>query len=150
MYNEAGDTNEVTEKAAQDTKEEEVKIRKKIDLREFKLQFELEIYCQAQVPKSPEGQSEGIMTNQRVWFPIRGPDDQSEGMIVNQRACKNGVRLLTQPFPKCSGGPRLWEWRELVMNSLYKLICQAPRPFGGTTVVGVILLQPIFLEYAKI
>ena len=29
MYNEAGDTNEVTEKAAQDTKEEEVKIRKK-------------------------------------------------------------------------------------------------------------------------
>ena len=66
MYNEAGDTNEVTEKAAQDTKEEEVKIRIKIDLREFKLQFELEIYCQTQVPKSPEGQSEGIMTNQRV------------------------------------------------------------------------------------
>ena len=29
MYNEAGDTNEVTEEAAQDTKEEEVKIRRK-------------------------------------------------------------------------------------------------------------------------
>ena len=58
-------------------------------------------------PQSPDGQSEGIMTNQRVWFPIRGPDDQSEGMIANQRACKNGVRLLTQPFPKCTDW-RLW------------------------------------------
>ena len=36
MKNEAGDTNEVTEEAAQDTKEEELIIRrKKFDLREF-------------------------------------------------------------------------------------------------------------------
>ena len=35
MENEAGDTNEVTEEAAQDTEEEGVKIRKKINLREF-------------------------------------------------------------------------------------------------------------------
>ena len=47
-------------------RKKKLKSEKKIDLREFKLQFELEIYCQAQVPKSPEGQSEGIMTNQRV------------------------------------------------------------------------------------
>ena len=25
-------------------------------------------------------------------------------MVVNQRAYKNGVRLLTQPFPKCIVG----------------------------------------------
>ena len=61
---------------------------------------------------------------------------------------RDSVRVLLK---RSCLSPKEWrEWRELVMNSLYKLICQAPRPFGGTTVVGVILLQPIFLEYAKI
>ena len=36
-------------------------------------------------PQSPDGQSEGIVTNQRVWWPIRGPDDQSEGIMTNLR-----------------------------------------------------------------
>ena len=71
MENEAGDTNEGTEEAAQDTEEEGVKIRKqKFNLREFWLQFRLEIYCHLSSsslsPQSPDGQSEGIMTNQRV------------------------------------------------------------------------------------
>ena len=47
MQNEAGDTNEVSEEAAEDTEEEGVKSEQKIISENFSCN--LEIYCQAQV-----------------------------------------------------------------------------------------------------
>ena len=74
MKNEAGDTNEVLEEAAEDTEEEGVNSEQKIISQKFSCNLNWRFTVKPE-SKSPI-----------PCWPIRRQYDQSEGMMTNQRA----------------------------------------------------------------
>lgn len=82
MKNEAGDTNEVLEEAAEDTEEEGVNSEQKIISEKFSCNLNWRFIVK------PESKS-----------PIRRQYDQSEGLMTTQRACKNGFNLVSAWVP---------------------------------------------------